>query len=528
VEPLEDVYIVSDLHLCEGWLREERRYSRLEVFFYDRELSRFVDHALEESTARGRTAKLLLNGDCFDFLAVSRCPSDEEADELGFKVTRREHKFGLASSEKKSVWKMERIIDGHPAFFAALARFCARGNRIVILRGNHDIELYWPSVQSCVADAIAAHALDEELTTQGDEIRERVEFRQWFYLERGRLYVEHGNQFDESNSFRYGLCPELPRHHTEDGEVGLDYPIGSLFVRFLYNKLKTVDPFGAYFVSLEQYVRLVGSYNFIDFVRVCLLHFPIFFRAIKGLRLFETAALTEPERLHRARRARLARNGIPEVDALDALVVAPAGKTKYHFFMELITPVLRGVFTFVGIGLVAILLWFFLFLIIQHQNWLAEGTFARASLMAVLAVLTFVGLFVAFTRLNRRLRGAGDPLGERLADRAAQIGEILDVPIVCFGHVHVPDYRRLRDGQTVYANSGTWIRNPGPWDQIKPRARQFTFLRVQEEDVELLRWDDSSGVAEPAPLLEGYHPSALERLLPETEVEAAEDGGSRE
>lgn len=527
METPHDVYIASDLHLCEGWLPDERRFARLELFFYDKEFARWLERIAREQERRARSALLVLNGDCFDFLAVSRCPSDAEAAALGFKLGRAEHKFGLASSEKKSHWKIERILRGHRPFFKALARFLTRGHRLVILRGNHDAELYWQSVQDAIRDHLSALAVQEGFAASPETVAERVEFRQWYYTEPGRLYVEHGNQYDESNSFRYGLCPELPGRYTEDGETGLDYPLGSLFVRYLYNKLKTVDPFGAHFVSVEQYVRLLGSYNFIDFVRVALLHFPIFFRAIKGLRLFETASMSEPERLHRARRAKIIREGQPAAEALDALVVAPAGKTKHAFFMELMAPVLRGMFTFVGIGLLAVLLWFLLFQAIQQQNWLAEGTFARASMMAVLAVGTFVGLFVAFTRINRRLRGAGDPVPDRLAHRAEMIGEILDVPIVCMGHSHVPDYRRLRDGRTVYVNSGTWTRNPGPWDQIKPRARQFTFVRVRDKDADVMRWDDVSQTWEPAPILEGYHPSALDRLLPEEGVASGDDGGSQ-
>jgi UDP-2,3-diacylglucosamine pyrophosphatase LpxH len=522
---VDDIYIVSDLHLCEGWLPDEHRYARLEVFFYDREFARFIDRVLSEQAARGRPALLLLNGDIFDFLAVTRTPSDAEAHALGFKLSRNERKFGLASSERKSAWKMDRIIRGHRPFFAALARFVSAGNRLVFQRGNHDVELYWPLVQDRISAGLHRIAEEDKLPLTTETLSARVGYRQWFYHEPGRIYVEHGNQFDESNSFRYGLCPELPGRYTEDREVGIDYPLGSLFVRFLYNKLKTVDPFSAYFVSMEQYVRLVGSYNFLDMARAMFLHVPIFFRAIKGLRLFEQSGTGTAVRLHNARRARTARTENLEVqlELLDRLVVAPAGKTKYAFLFELLRPTLRGLLTFLGVGIVALLAWFLLFQIIQQQTWLAEGTFGRASLMALLAVLTFIGLFLGFSQLNRRLRSSPDPLPSLLASRAAEIGAILDVPVVALGHTHESDFRRVRDGRTVYANSGTWIRFPGPWDQIKAGARQFTFLRVQGTEVELLRWDDPNGGWEPVPLLEGYQPSPLERLLPDAKPDAQED-----
>jgi UDP-2,3-diacylglucosamine pyrophosphatase LpxH len=518
-EPLHDVYIASDLHLCEGWNAKDHRYARLEVFFYDGEFSRWLDRVMAEQTARGRTALLCLNGDVFDFLAVTRVPSEEEARALGFRVTRAEQKFGLASSERKSAWKMGQIVRGHRPFFAALARFIAYGHRIVILRGNHDVELYWPAVQDRLLEEMARIAEEEGFAAPGEGagLMRGVGFRQWYHHEPGRLYIEHGNQYDPSNSFRYGLCPELPGRYTDDREVGLDYPLGSLFVRFLYNKLKTVDPYTAYFVSVEQYVRLLGSYNFLDFIRVGLLHLPIFLRAIKGLRLFEQSDTGEAERMHKARRARQGREERMDhaLEALDQLVVAPAGKTKYGFLLEILRPLWRAILMFSGVSVLAILLWFLLFQIIQQKDWLAEGALGRATLLAVLAVLTFLGLFLVFSNLNRRLRGTTDPNIESLAGAAVRIANLLDVPIVCMGHCHVPDYRRIRDGKTVYANSGTWIRMPGPWDQIKARARQFTFIRVQEREVELLRWSDPTQTWEPVPLLEGYHPSALEKLLPE-------------
>lgn len=519
-----DVYIVSDLHLCAGWISAERRYSRLELFFYDREFSRWLDRVLLEQEAKKRPAVLLLNGDVFDFLAVVRTPSPEEAQALGFKITRAEEKFGIASSEKKSAWKMDRIIEGHRVFFAALARFVAHGHRLVFLRGNHDVELYWPLVQRRLLEALARIAREEGFVERGEELLTRVEIRQWFYHEPGRLYVEHGNQYEGSNSFRYGLCPELPGRYTEDRELGLDYPLGSLFVRYLYNKLLTVDPYSAFFVSVEQYVRLVASYNFLDMARVMLLHLPIFLRALKGLRFFEQSGTANADLIHKARRARLGRQEKVEaqVEQLDRLVVAPFGKTKYGFLMEILRPLVRGFLMFTAIALLAILAWFILFQIIQYEEWLAGGPFGRATLMAVLAVLTVLGLFIAFSQINRRLRGRVDPMYEQLVQRAERIGEIMDVPIVCFGHTHVADYRRLRDGKMVYANSGTWIRTPGPWDQIKSRARQFTFLRIQGTDVEVLRWDDPNRTWEPVVLLEGYHPSALERLLPEGDHEPVE------
>jgi len=297
----------------------------------------------------------------------------------------------------------------------------------------------------------------------------------------------------------------------------LDYPMGSLFVRYLYNKMKLLDPFATQFVTLEQYLRITYNHNLLDLLRTGILHFPFFFRAIKDARVFELQGLGPVKEEHAARMKELAETSPAgeKVYELERLMSRPAGATKYKLLKELLRPVVRGVLTFSGMALLSIVCWFFIFAGIQHA--FPQGLLAKASLLGILAVVTVVGLFLAFSFVNRALHKRRDPTIDQCYDRAERIANILDVPLVSMGHTHTADVRAFRRRPGAFANTGTWIPHPGPWDSVRPKARQFTFVRIRGHNLELLRWNDPKDVWEPVTLLEEYSPSALERLLAESE-----------
>ncbi len=516
--PPNDIYVVSDLHLGEGITESTGRYSRLETFFYDDEFARFVARIGEASQARDVAATLILNGDIFDFLAVVRVPDSETAHALEVPMSRSERKFGLGGTESQAAWKLGVILAGHPTFLRALARhLLARPeNRLVLIRGNHDAELFFPRVQevflAALRDAAQAVAPDPAAVVGLDA---QVEIRQWFHFEPGRVYVEHGNQYEASNAFRYVLNPVVPNEYHASRQVMLDYPMGSIFVRYLYNKMKLLDPFATLFVTIEQYFRITVHHNLVDLLRTGSLHFPFFLRAIRDARLFELQGMAPVRAEHERRMEELgAETGLADkLPALERLMSRPIGTTKYRLLTEMLRPVLRTATTYVVIALLSVLGWFLMFSVIQHKPWIAEGVFAKASVLAILAVVSVVGLFLLFTFMNRALHNTPDPNIARCADRAEHIAALLDVPNVTMGHTHTADLRPLRGGPARYANSGTWIPHPGPWDIVKVRARQFTFVRLQGTQMDLLRWNDVHGTFEPVTLIEEYRPTALERLF---------------
>jgi hypothetical protein len=147
-------------------------------------------------------------------------------------------------------------MDGHPLFFESLAGFLAEGHRLSVTKGNHDAEWFFAEVQAAFVPKLrriyaaslkhetslaAHHALERFDATCGDR---GVQFLDWFYYEPGSLWVEHGNQYDEVNCFKYWLAPQVPKskHVAAGREDEIDLPWGSLFVRYLFNKVELDEP----------------------------------------------------------------------------------------------------------------------------------------------------------------------------------------------------------------------------------------------------------------------------------------------
>ena len=257
---------VSDFHISEGRNPQTGLTHRNEDFFHDVAFAQFVTHYVTEGDIQGKPWKLVLNGDLFDFLQVISLPDkDELADIIGKRpLTENEQKYGLGTSERVSVWKLKKIAEGHPLLFQALAWFVAHPqHEIILLKGNHDIELVWPAVQkafrTCLADAYATWRqkpamlpmladLPDVLTT--DLLDTAVKFKPFFYYVPDLFYVEHGCQYDPANAFQDF---EKPTMKVRNEQV-IDLPQGSFFVRYFFNKVEHTHPFADNIKPMSRYV----------------------------------------------------------------------------------------------------------------------------------------------------------------------------------------------------------------------------------------------------------------------------------
>jgi hypothetical protein len=124
--------------------------------------------------------------------------------------------------------------------------------------------------------------------------------------------------------------------------------------------------------------------------------------------------------------------------------------------------------------------------------------------------LLFLGLNFTFlvlimvTMLYFLLRPGGPGPDPWLRTSANTISELLDVPIVTFGHTHDEEVSalKLRSG-SWYFNTGTWIAIFTP-DSLLPRERvQYTFLRVRGSEGKLLHWSPARNDAVPVVLIDG-------------------------
>ncbi|OGQ77210.1 MAG: hypothetical protein A2289_23975 [Deltaproteobacteria bacterium RIFOXYA12_FULL_58_15] len=492
-----DFVVLSDLHLGEGLSSSPRRFSPMEDFFYDGELCRLLQHLQREYLPTELV--LVLNGDVFDFLTVTRTPSPRRAEELGFNVSNAERRFGLNPTASKSVYKLDHIIDGHLEFFSGFAKFLAAGYTVVLLRGNHDLELHFEEVRGRLYERLSAI----EGGPTPDQLRERLRYHEWFFLVPGRVYIEHGNQYEASNSIRYPLRPILPeRRNRREGEPILDYPLGSFFVRYFYNSIHRINPHTPKVISFEQYLEFLRRHNVLDLLRIAHDHGPFFTRAISpGPQTGTSGPSSENDARQEVAFDELEKES-DEHDfhrELNELKIHPLAASKAALAKQMAKPVLRRIAWISGLTLLTLYAWLLIFNLIQTP-WIAESVFAKASLLVVFAMATFVGLFWFGNHVARSMHRRTDETVELCADRAGKIAELTGVKLVLMGHTHVVDIRELADGKAIYANGGTWTAVDNPWDRLHPAARRFTFLRVRGNDVDVCRWNDDAGRIDPVPL----------------------------
>jgi UDP-2,3-diacylglucosamine pyrophosphatase LpxH len=496
-----ELIVLSDLHLGEGRSADPSRYSPMEDFFYDDAFARLLEHLQHENRDDPSCVKLVLNGDVFDFLTVTRVPGDEQAAAFGFKMTAAEKRFGMNPTPRKSVYKLDQIVAGHPVFFAALARFIAAGHEVEILRGNHDLELYFDVVRNRLTEHLTRFAGGPTRA----QIAERLRFHQWFYLEEGRVYIEHGNQYEASNSIRYPLRPLLPaRRARKEPEEMLDYPLGSMFVRYFYNSIHRLEPHTPKVISFEQYLEFLRRHNLLDLLRIARSHYPFFMRAIGRA---PPAGTSGPSREGDAAQA----EAFEELERqsaehdfhreLAALKIHPLAASKAALAEQMARPVIRRAAWTAGVATASAYIWLLIFNLIQAP-WLVESVFLKAVFLGLLTLGSMVGLFWLGGVLGRRLRLRTDETVELCAERAGHIARTTGVKLVLMGHTHVVDIRTVNDGDATYANSGTWTTVDNPWDRLHPDARRFTLLRVRDDTVSVCRWNDDAGRIEPVPMFD--------------------------
>lgn len=242
--PPEEIFVVSDFHLGYGRNTETGRFSRTENFLSDQAFLRFLDYA-----APGPGKLLYINGDTFDFVRICDYPrTDVELEEwsralrqlgviktpgeLGGAISNKERKFGLETDDYKSAWKLLQIAKGHSEFFQALAGWISRGGLLLLSKGNHDLELYWPLVRQMLGQLLCQHGAAAEA----------VAARLYYcddWLSIGNVYLEHGHRYDPQQ--RIDDSDKSPVLAGKPSQLKL--PLGIFVNRYLINQLEKLEPF---------------------------------------------------------------------------------------------------------------------------------------------------------------------------------------------------------------------------------------------------------------------------------------------
>jgi len=484
-----DLVVLSDLHLGRGRRPTTKRWHRLETFLYDEDFRAFCGWLCREQAARVAPLALVLNGDTFDFLRIEPDPA---AGARG-----PERRFGPPPTGEGASRMAADILSGHPSFVEGLAEVLEAGHEVILLPGNHDLELQLDPVQAEVRRAVGAR-----LAARGAAgALPRLRFEPWFLHEPGRIWIEHGCQYDPENAFRFPLRRGLESRGDAAEEVARrDMPLGNFFQKYLYNAFGHITFIVPSSRANYRYLRWLVANRPRLLLRVLWSHAPFLVQLLRRLaRAADLGWQDAAEAAHQEELQRLAAaSGLGErLGRIDEMkfVGADAARAAAGILRQAVKLV-------IGTGLATVLALAVIAAASAAIDALQFGAGWKAVLSLVLYLLAGAG--GAAGLVAAALRMPTDEPSRPLQGAAERIAELLDVGVVTFGHTHDEVVAPLArpGGRAWYFNTGTWIA-VFTHDVLVPRSRvQFSFLRLQDDEAELLHWSPQRDRALPVILLE--------------------------
>ncbi|MBK6689007.1 MAG: metallophosphoesterase [Deltaproteobacteria bacterium] len=431
--------VVSDMHLgrdCKeitGFIRNVRP---------DQEFDRAFTDMLDLYTlGKEREWRLVLAGDFIDFVEVVVAPAKQGPLDLilSFEVTEEERAFGLGSEAERALYKLEKTFEYHQDFFVRLGRFVRDGGEVVVLRGNHDAEFHWKKVQRVFRRTLADLAfrglqLDvDETLDRREEFQSRISFAPWIYYEPGRVYIEHGHQYDVYCSFDHQLYPISP---TDPKRI--DTPLFAFAMRYFVNMLTDFAASNADVWTAKDYLNWLSKKGPAGLLYTARMGLGASLRLLLYAGHFTLGRVRRYGKEHAKNLAEeAARFSLPveKLSQVDQLHHTPVNRNLSELmrllFLDRIL-LAAGALTMVMLVL----------LVAENPWWELAGIVATG--------------LVAW-QINRKLQPRRFFVpGPKQAQAAKKIGDLLDVPLVVMGHSHS---RRLTDigSGRRYMNTGCWL-----------------------------------------------------------------------
>lgn len=485
---MHDIVVMSDLHMGRGKNPDTGRFHSLEAFFYDDDFARFCRWLCSQAASRELPFKLVFNGDVFDLLRIEPEPLDA--------ATPRERRFGATLGPEQAAQVVSQILAGHPRFVEGVATVLLAGHQVVFLPGNHDVELQWAPVQ----DAVRAAVLNSVLARGGEaRVAEGLlRFEPWFHHEAGRVWIEHGSQYDPECSFKSWLRGGLTQVEVSVDEAEQDFPLGNFFQRYLYNAFGGITFIVPSTRANARYMKWLLFNQPRTLFRVGVSHLPFAFQLLRRMVQKDGPARDAMRRTHQAELDELATSS-----GLSERLRTVEGFKNVNAVSEAVRAIVRqtvvAVASVMAVAFFGAGLWFAGF---HAINQLGAGFGLKALLF--LALNFFFIVAAASGLAYALLRQPGPESAPPLRRAAARIAEQLDVAVVSFGHTHDESVSPLHYGgkRAWYFNTGTWIA-VFSHDVLIPRERvQFTFLRIRGNEGELLHWSPGRGEPQPVILLD--------------------------
>ncbi|MCX7959009.1 MAG: metallophosphoesterase [Deltaproteobacteria bacterium] len=473
--------VVSDLHLS----TEEP----LDDFYSDEEFAQMLN-----IFSREEAVTLIFNGDTIDFLQSS----PEETDSLV--------NDSIYCDSGSAVKILERVSKRHTVFFGALTEFLRHNeNRIVVLKGNHDAEFAFDLVQEKFKEIL------------GREYQDRIIFPEYgYYIEDKGIYIEHGNQYDELNSFSNFQSPfqDIKKKHIE-------LPFGSILVRVLWNRLERSFPFidkirpMTASISLAIAQRpLFWAFRFDYFMDMFFYMAKRDFNPSNLIRKsLDEKRLTRPEQISASLTNLLHFGGMT---LLTILFMVSFFFIKGLFFLDVskkssLSQAINFTFTsitdfsvLIGIGVGLYIIGKIIYRILRKKPAIAYPSniifriFIGASfgfllygvikffwipIVIILLVALVIDVHKSITKeISSQPEEIDKPFGEEI-EAAKKLLKIPELRYVIFGHTHFPRFLMV-DELKYLINSGTWIYNLDLYS-LENRNFMQTFVLIDKDSISL-------------------------------------------
>jgi UDP-2,3-diacylglucosamine pyrophosphatase LpxH len=470
---LSDVHLGSDLvpHL-RPWARNSWLTQDPEV---DEQLVSLLAHYQRRAGVAQRPVSLIIAGDFLDLVGVSLTP-DPRAVRTEPTVEERRH--GLGSASDHVVHKVHAIAARHRRVFKALCGFLEQGHQLVIVRGNHDIELHWRAAQRAFVDTIAQHADGAEAAR---EVAARIRICPWFFAVKGLLYVEHGHEFDAMCSYGDPLLPTCPRDSRRI-RVNPFY----VMLRQVARPTRGLSTSSYENVGFGVYLQLLTRLGLSGSLGIALRFFFAVWRLLDECIAYAVGDGWLRKLRARARRERFTSQtgtSAEQLAELERLYTPPAACSVFcvlrSMYLDRVLAVLLAI-TCVVVG-----------------AYLARYRDELAGIVCALPAALF-GAYGCWAP-NRDLAPTG-----RMRRGAAEIARLFGVRFVVMGHTHEAERAALAPN-ACYVNLGHWGKDDVP-EERAPNEHQTpcTYLWLADRGAgyraELLRWDAAYG---PRPYVAG-------------------------
>ncbi|MEO6722779.1 MAG: hypothetical protein ABIN67_20595 [Ferruginibacter sp.] len=449
------VFVISDLHLAAG-LNTCNNFEGTENFFADDSFVRFLDH-LQSNCIRDSSAVLIINGDFIDFLRITNIPvSDEDfetwhqilqpvginkpIDELKESITKKEIKYGLKTHHFKSVWKLHACIKGHTKLFTRLAKWISDGNELIITKGNHDLEWYWPEVRNSfqywLGNSIAQKQGDDVEKIISETIKPNVLFVDDTLIIDNKIYIEHGHRYENTTNVKGD--PLI------DNKQELNLPFGSFFNRYLINRVELLYPYLDNVRPTQNILLVLFRERFPFAIKMLFRYLWLMCLLIQKRIFWQTL------------------------------------KYFFTFFLIIVVPVAITAFA------------------IFHDWTSSEATtkksFASEQALSIVKNLGFLFLSYLFGRIMALVKLKSPYSFSPHAQDIFYKNEALE--IVTFGHSHNPE--QVNNLTSWYFNTGTWIPIYESSSTEVRMDKTYTFLQINRDDegnfkaLPLQRWNDDA------------------------------------